>query len=144
MINHGLTLQSWDWWSSQGVRPPPSPRGHRGPSSPQWRPSLPRRPLSGSPSQGRQTWPLTSLPGNFIRKTHILFPPLCYLFSITLQTYWFFIKIRNNICIYWTRDVYTNWLGIFYIRHVHFSNYHLNLDKFFKLCLIPVKYVVFY
>lgn len=73
LINHGLTPQSWDWWSSPEVRPPPSPPGRRGPSSPRWQPFLPLRPLSGSLSQGRQTWPLTSLPGTLIRKTYILF-----------------------------------------------------------------------
>lgn len=73
LINHGLTPQSWDWWSSPGVRPPPSPRGRQGPSSPQWQPFLLPRPLSGSLSQGHQTWPLTSLPGTLIKKTYILF-----------------------------------------------------------------------
>ena len=38
-----------------------------------------------------------------------------------------------------SRNVYTNGIGNFYIRHIYFPCYHASLDKFVELCSITSK-----
>lgn len=53
-----------------------------------------------------------------------------------------FIRAKRRNAVSYTRDVYTNGIVNFYIRHAYFPKYHAKLYKFSER-LIPVNYIVF-